>query len=234
MDPHLAPPLSTGLEPLNPISPLTCSILRYKRSALVLSLDSVCSHSAWLPCPCHSFYSVCLFCGEHRCTYHSHCWAVTCHTSLQNDTRMAQTERMSAAQRNEGDLPTSSVPQELLHSDRHQPSRRGLTPGATLLLWTCPDWRSTTKPWQLDRLTTVLFFFLLFFFLTSLNSYVNLLQLVNNMCTLNLSEKSKSKGKKKENFLSWTVLISVFGFLCASVFYFCGLNIIKGLLYKKT
>lgn len=65
------------------------------------------------------------------------------------------------------------------------------------------------------------------------NSYVNLLQLVN-MCILNLSEKKNLRKKeKKKNLLSWAVSISVFGYLCAFVFYFCALIIINGLLYKK-
>lgn len=43
-------------------------------------------------------------------------------------------------------------------------------------------------------------------------------------------QKKKSKKKK---LLSWAVLILVFGYLCASVFYFCALIIINGLLYNK-
>lgn len=51
------------------------------------------------------------------------------------------------------------------------------------------------------------------------------------MCILNFSEK---RNLRKKTPLSWAVLILVWGFLCAFVFSFCALIIIKGLLYKET
>lgn len=178
----------------------------------------------------------------------SHCWAEpepSC-AALPCIITCAWVNRASAAQCDQGQPPySSSSPAPTVTAPAICPADDGTqhcllstavpqpwpVVSSCELVWSWPSWtflrRSTMKPGKLDWLKTVLFSSL---FLMTPNSYVKPLQLVN-MCILNFSEKSNLRTEKK--FLSWAVSVLVLEYLCAFVFYFRALIIIKGLLYKK-